>query len=50
MISLLIKSNKLQFSKGSGNVTIQLGKPSPPDMSKQSSFKEWNKKIECPKK
>ena len=45
MINLLIKNHKVQFTKGKGTLTLNLGSLKK-DKTKQSSFKEWNKKWE----
>ena len=53
MINLLIKSlkkdKKLILTKGKGSLTIPLGLSRNPDKSKQTTFKEWNRKYESKK-
>ena len=44
MINLLIKNKKLEFRKNKGRLTIQVGMFAKPNKSRQSTFKEWNKK------
>jgi hypothetical protein len=43
-IEILKHKGKIKFSKGDGTFTINLGKPKKPNMSNQSSLKEWFKK------
>jgi|ETNmetMinimDraft_8_1059916.scaffolds.fasta_scaffold960726_2 hypothetical protein len=48
-LKLNIRKDSLIFSKGDGNITIPIGKTKKPDVSKQSSFKEWNQQNDSHK-